>query len=397
MTESLSFLLGNYYGRYVRQLLWGRMKFSIIFEFQCDDVSPEGERETLLSCVDQAVFAEQMGFDRIWAVEHHSLTHYAHMSAPEIFLTWVAAKTTKIRIGHGVVCMPFGYNHPLRVAERVGMLDSLSGGRLDVGAGRGATAMEMSGFGVNKDDTYPQVKESLQILSQCWQTDEFEWDGSIQISPRSVIPRPLQLPHPPLYMACTKDETVRLAAEYGVGALVLGFSGPTQVQALREIYDEAIAIRNPESCISQRPTNFLSALCPTIVLDDAEEAFQIGARGQKFFAESIQHWNLGTPLPETVPPEIDIRDAVSDAKEQVEAFMVEGGHPVPAVAASTSPFNIDHAYGDKNDAIEYVTQLQNAGADEIMCIMQMGGVPHEAAMETIRQYGKYVIPHFSNN
>ena len=76
-----------------------------------------------------------------------------------------------------------------------------------------------SGPGVNKDDTYPQVKESLQILSQCWQTDEFEWDGSIQISPRSVIPRPLQLPHPPLYMACTKDETVRLAAEYGVGTI----------------------------------------------------------------------------------------------------------------------------------------------------------------------------------
>ena len=143
MTESLSFLMGNYYGLEDRQLLWGRMKFSIIFEFQCDDVSPKGERETLLSCVDQAVFAEQMGFDRIWAVEHHSLTHYAHMSAPEIFLTWVAAKTTRIRIGHGVVCMPFGYNHPLRVAERVGMLDSLSGGRLDVGAGRGATTKEM--------------------------------------------------------------------------------------------------------------------------------------------------------------------------------------------------------------------------------------------------------------
>ena len=84
--------MGNYYGLEDRQLLWGRMKFSIIFEFQCDDVSPKGERETLLSCVEQAVFAEQMGFDRIWAVEHHSLTHYAHMSAPEIFLTWVAAK-----------------------------------------------------------------------------------------------------------------------------------------------------------------------------------------------------------------------------------------------------------------------------------------------------------------
>jgi alkanesulfonate monooxygenase SsuD/methylene tetrahydromethanopterin reductase-like flavin-dependent oxidoreductase (luciferase family) len=252
----------------------------------------------------------------------------------------------------------------------------------------------MSGFGVKKDDTYPQVKESLQILSNCWITDEFEWNGSIEISRRSVIPRPLQLPHPPLFMACTKDETVRLAAEYGVGALVLGFSGPSQVKALREIYDQAIDERDLNSCISRKPTNFLSALCPTIVLDDAEEAFQIGARGQKFFAESIQHWNLGTPLPEVVPSEIDIRDAVSDAKQQVEAFMVEGGHTVPAVVASTSPFNINHAYGDKNDAIEYVTQLRDAGADEIMCIMQMGGVPHEVAMETIRQYGEYVIPYF---
>ena len=293
------------------------MQFSIIFEFQCDDVSPDGERETLLSCVDQAIFAEQMGFDRIWAVEHHSLKHYAHMSAPEIFLTWVAAKTSKIRIGHGVVCMPFGYNHPLRVAERVGMLDSLSGGRLDVGAGRGATAIEMSGFGVSKDDTYPQVKESLEILSQCWETEEFEWHGSIEISRRSVIPRPLQLPHPPLFMACTKDETVRLAAEYGVGALVLGFSGPAQVKALRAIYDEAIETRKIDSCISRQPTDFLSALCPTIVLDDAEKAFQIGARGQKFFAESIQHWNLGTPLPETVPPEIDIRDAVMQQRNRL--------------------------------------------------------------------------------
>ena len=371
------------------------MKFSIIFEFQCADVSPGSERETLLSCVDQAVFAEEMGFDRIWAVEHHSLKYYAHMSAPEVFLTWVAAKTSRIRVGHGVICMPFSYNHPLRVAERVGMLDSLSGGRLDVGAGRGATDIEMSGFGVNRDDTYAQVKESLKILSQCWKDEIFEWDGSLKISPRSVIPRPVQLPHPPLFMACTKDETVRLAAQYGVGALVLGFSGPTQVKTLRDIYDEAIQQRDINDCISATPNDYLSALCPTIVLDDAEEAFQIGARGQKFFAESIQHWHIGTPVPEPVPSEIDIRIAISESKERVEAFMVEGGHTVPAIAATTGPFNIDHAYGNKEDAIRYVSELRAAGADEIMCIMQMGGVPHEVAMETIRQYGQYIIPYFS--
>ena len=83
-----------------------------------------------------------------------------------------------------------------------------------------------------------------------------------------------------------------------------------------------------------------------------------------------------------------------DAKDRVEAFMVEGGHPLPSVVASTGPFNINHAYGDKDDAIGYVTELESAGADEIMCIMQMGGVPHAVAMETIRQYGEYVIPQF---
>ena len=368
----------------------------MIFEFQCADASPAGERQTLDECVEQAVFAEAMGFNRVWAVEHHSLTHYAHMSAPEIFLSWVAARTERIRIGHGVVCMPFGYNHPLRVAERIGMLDALSGGRLDVGAGRGATAREMSGFGVAKDDTYPQVREALSIIASCWQQDEFEWHGSIDIERRTVLPRPHQLPHPPLFMACTKDDTVRLAAEYGVGALVLGFGGPTQVAELRAIYDHARAERDPSALLTPTPTDHLAALCPTIVLDDAEQAFQIGARGQKFFAEAIQHWNLGTPLPTPVPAGIDIRDAVADARDHLEAFMVEGGHTIPAIAGSLGPFNIDHAYGSPSDAIAYVEGLAAAGADEIMCLIQMGTVPHDAALATIRHYGETVIPHFSS-
>ena len=104
------------------------MKFSMIFEAQMAHPSPEHERQVLQDCVEQAVYAEEMGFDRIWAVEHHALRWYAHMSAPEIFLTWVAARTSRIRIGHGVVCMPFNYNHPVRAAERAAVLDNLSGG-----------------------------------------------------------------------------------------------------------------------------------------------------------------------------------------------------------------------------------------------------------------------------
>ena len=93
-------------------------------------------------CVEQAVLAERVGFDRVWSVEHHCLKWYAHMSAPETFLAFVAAKTERIRIGHGVVCLPFRMNHPVKVAERVAMLDILSKGRVDFGVGKGGTEQE---------------------------------------------------------------------------------------------------------------------------------------------------------------------------------------------------------------------------------------------------------------
>src|SRR6476646_2715671 len=142
------------------------MEFSMGFEVQLAYPTVEREHQLLHDCVEQAVYAEAMGFDRIWAPEHHSLKWYAHMSAPEIFLTWVAARTTTIRVGHGVVLMPFNYNHPVRVAERAAMLDALSGGRLDLGSGRGATLQEMSAVGVDPDRTYAEVEEALNMIGR---------------------------------------------------------------------------------------------------------------------------------------------------------------------------------------------------------------------------------------
>lgn len=368
------------------------MKFSMIYEAQTADTSPEAERQLFHDCVEQAVFAEEMGFDRIWAVEHHCLKWYAHMSAPEIFLTWVAARTSRIRLGHGVVCLPFGYNHPLRVAERIATLDILSGGRLDVGAGRGATLQEMSAFGVNPEDTYDQLEESLQIISRCWLKDEFEWHGSLDISPHPILPRPQQLPHPPLYLACTKRDTVKLAAELGVGALVLGFAGIDEIRILRKIYEEALEVRDGSRFVSPQPNTHFSALCPTIVLDDREQAYRIGARGQRFFAEAIMHWNLGTPAPQAGSEDDDIFEEVEQSRERLVAKISE--MQIPFTPNTTSTLNIEHAYGNAADAIRYITELRDAGADEIMCIMQMGTVPHEAIMSTIEAYGKTIIPHF---
>jgi alkanesulfonate monooxygenase SsuD/methylene tetrahydromethanopterin reductase-like flavin-dependent oxidoreductase (luciferase family) len=365
------------------------MKFSMIFEAQLANPTPEREHQLLRDCVDQALLAEEAGFDAVWAVEHHALKWYAHMSAPEIFLTWVAARTSRIRIGHGVVCMPFNYNHPMRVAERAAMLDTLSGGRLDLGAGRGGTDQELSLCGVDRDRTREEVEEALRMIGRVWQGEEFEWHGLLDISPHPVIPRPVQEPHPPLYLACTKPETVTLAAEYGVGALILGFSGPDQVAHQRKMYDDAIAARSGDRLVSTVQNTHLSALCPTIVLDDGDDARRIGVRGQRFFQESISHWSRGGP-----PPAEDTEGhdnaAVIEEMESEKAQRISIGE----LNVSTVRYSTNHAYGTAARAIEYVEALQQAGADEIMCLIQMGTVPQEVCLETIRQWGRAVIPHF---
>lgn len=373
------------------------MQFSMIFEAQMANPTAEHEREIILDSVEQAVYAEEMGFDRIWAVEHHSTKWYSHMSAPEIFLTWVAARTSRIRIAHGAVCMPFNFNHPARVAERIGMLDTLSGGRLDVGAARGGTLQESTLCGVDIEQTKAQVEEALRIIAAAWVEDELVWHGDVLDIEGShpILPRPVQTPHPPLFLACSKQPSLVEAAEFGVGALVLGFAGPEEVANLNKIYRDAVKARTGERLVSSVINDHLVALCPTIVAEDGARARQVGARGQRFFAQSIAHWFSGgkSGLPDEAV--VEGRDEIADirqAAEQQVAMLHEA--KIPVSVSATATYNINHAYGTAEDAIGYVQKLIDAGADEIMCLIQMGTIPQADCMETIRIWGEKVIPHF---
>ncbi len=376
------------------------MKFSVIFEAQMDDISRENEQQVIHDCVEQAVYAEKMGFDRIWAVEHHALKYYAHMSASEIFLSFVAARTESIRIGHGVICLPFNFNHPVRVAERTAMLDILSKGRLDVGAGRGATVQEMALYGVDVDRTYQEMEESLRIISNIWTHDPFRWESDlIDIIPPeggefTVVPRPVQKPHPPLFMACTHKATLTMAADWGVGALVLGFGGPSEMEKLHTFYREAIAARSEETLVSPGVSNdFFGALCPTITLDDRDLAIKLGIRAQRFFAQAIAHWYGGGALPDAIIR--DDADEVADIKEAEEYFIARLHEmEIPVDEAVSGGYNPNQAYGNADDAIAHVELLKAVGVDEVMCLIQMGTIPQELAMETMRQWGEKVIPHF---
>lgn len=372
------------------------MKFSIIYEAQMVDTSRESEQRTFHEIIEQSLFAEKMGFDCIWAVEHTALTQYAHMSAPETVLAFIAGATSRIHVGHGVVCLPPAMNHPVKVAERINTLDILSKGRLHFGMGKGGTQQEAGTFGYDLGELQPMIDESMYLIPKIMVQDEIEHDGTyIKIPRRPIHPKPYQDPHPPLYMACTREATLTMAGARGIGALVLGFSGPDEIAKKNAIYREAFATRKPEDQVGFRPTEHLAALCAATVLDDREKARKIGLRGQRFFAESIAYWYQGGPKPtvdENFTPEQQLA-ILEQEKQATVAYLSE--ERIPIGDEHTSNYTVaQDAYGNPEDCIRYVQRLFDSGADEILFLFQMGGIPHEAIMETIRNIGEKVIPHF---
>ena len=373
------------------------MKFSIIYEAQTEDATRSGDHAVFRDVLEQALLAEDMGFDVIWAVEHTALTHYAHMSAPETFLAYLAGATSRIEIGHGVICLPVHMNHPVKVAARCATLDILSNGRLHVGFGKGATQQEAGAFGYDLESLRPMVDEAMHLVPRFWTEDLVEHHGAfIDVPARPIHPKPLQDPHPSLYMACTGTESLTDAGSRGIGALVLGFGGPEQVAVKNQVYREAFAGRDSADQVGQRPTEHLAALCPALVLDDGAEARRIGLRGQRYFLESIAHWSTGgrTPLPDPDAWAEDVTMVAGDGTRVIEAAIGSEVVSVDFADPKMSLMNPNHAYGTAEDCIGYVERLIEAGADEILFLCQMGTVPQEAALATIRNIGERVIPHF---
>ncbi len=373
------------------------MRFSLIYEAQTANPTREGDHQIFREIREQALLAEELDFDVIWAVEHTALSMYAHMSAPETFLAYVAGATKRIRVGHGVICLPVQMNHPVKVAERCATLDILSDGRLEVGFGKGGTQQESGTFGYDTEWLRPMIAESMRLIPRYWVEDMVEHHGEyIDVPARPVHPKPLQDPHPRLYMACTHQESLSDAAGRGIGALVLGFGGPEQVAEKNRIYREAFAKRDPAEQVGYVPNEHFAALCPAVVLEDGPRARQLGIRGQRFFMESIGHWASGgkTPLPTPDQWPDDVTTQTGDGTQIISTSIGSERVTVDFSDPSLALLNPNHAYGTVQDAIGYVGRLIEAGADEILFLNQMGTVPQDAMMETIRNIGEHVIPYF---
>src|SRR6478752_9455922 len=173
------------------------MDFALFYEIPVPQPwSPDSDHVAYTNTIEQAVHGEQAGFSSFWTVEHHFLDEYSHCSAPDALYGAIAARTSTMRIGHGVRLLPFPYNHPVRAAEAAATVDILSRGRLEFGTGRSGTRTEMEGFGIQPNETRAMWEEALDVVIGCWTEEEFSWDGEyFKLPPRGVVPKPMQQPH----------------------------------------------------------------------------------------------------------------------------------------------------------------------------------------------------------
>ena len=281
------------------------MKISLFYELTTDDPDEPGAVEQRFEeALEQCAYADKLGFHAVWVVEHHFLPGYSHLSSPEMFLAAVSQRTENLRLGHGIMHLPYKINNPIqsnpiRAAERLATLDILSKGRVEFGGGRATSAEELGGFDVDPADTQKQWEEALQIIPRMWTEDPFEYESDlIHIPPRRITPKPVQKPHPPIWVASTQPYSITFAGEHGLGVLGFGLSDH-ETKGYVDMYRDALTRAKPavEGVINDKFAVLRVALCaPT-----DQEAVELQEYSYRLFGEQVAGlfaaWLDGTPPP----------------------------------------------------------------------------------------------------
>jgi natural product biosynthesis luciferase-like monooxygenase protein len=187
------------------------------------------EREIIKEQMELMMAAESMGFDSTWPAEHH-FSEYGFCGSPQLTLAAIAERTSRIRLGTGVVVLPF--HHPLRVAEDFAFLDQLSDGRVSLGLGRGYQPSEYKGFGVDQTASREIFNEGVEIIRQAWTQERVNFKGiHYNIEDLEVRPHPFQKPTPPMYSAVLSPESFRMAGRSGMNLMMSAAFGATAEQA----------------------------------------------------------------------------------------------------------------------------------------------------------------------
>jgi alkanesulfonate monooxygenase SsuD/methylene tetrahydromethanopterin reductase-like flavin-dependent oxidoreductase (luciferase family) len=357
------------------------MKFGIFYELSVPRPwDREAERNVYERALEQVRLADELGFDQVWAVEHHFLEEYSHCSAPEIFLTACAAQTKNIRVGHGiVVCVP-QFNHPIRIAERAAVLDIISGGRLEMGTGRSATWTELGGFMANPDDTKKTWDEIVRALPKMWTQERFSHRGNAFSMPsRAILPKPYQKPHPPMWVAVTSPGTEIDAAERGLGSLGLTFGGFAEQEKKIAEYRRRIKVCEPVGEFINEQVNTVNFL---FCHEDDETGVKTGRRLQGSFGYTAgQLLSTREAYPTRSYPSLGLLPAL-----RPEADGPDSGPRVPEGLCVGNPERI----------IKTIKGWESCNVDRVNFLLNaMETVPQQEVLHSMRLFAKEVMPKFA--
>ncbi|MEE8164132.1 MAG: LLM class flavin-dependent oxidoreductase, partial [Myxococcota bacterium] len=186
------------------------------------------ESRVYADALEQAMLADELGYGCWWSVEHHCTGDFSYCSTPDMFLTMVSQHTERIHLGTSGTLAPFDIHHPLQVAERAAFLDVVSGGRLELGLAR-SVQREWETFGIDADEAREQVAEAIRLVPRFWTEKPFAYQGKyLSIPPRDVVPKPIQKPHPPLWLTAAHIEGFEAAGRFGVGVLATLLLAPPE-------------------------------------------------------------------------------------------------------------------------------------------------------------------------
>jgi alkanesulfonate monooxygenase SsuD/methylene tetrahydromethanopterin reductase-like flavin-dependent oxidoreductase (luciferase family) len=362
------------------------VKFGLFYEMYSPLDQPAEEAKIIKHCVDQVVLADRYAFDYVWLTEHHFLGGFSHMSAPEVVFGAAAYATNHIRFGFGLALTPPQYNHPVRIAERAAMLDCLSDGRVDIGSGRSTTPTELYGFGLDPEQSRAQWLEGLEAVAHLLAEENVELDGEfVKMPPRTVYPRPVQQPHPPLWVGGVGPGNAERAAQRGLGMLF--FANQTKPESLRasiQAYRDNIGSAQPfvAGGVNNQTAGFVNGLCSY----DRVEIRQLAARKT---IEHTFHGNIamtqGWPDGQLPPSYAHVAEvgtmyeAIKADRQAMEDLWLREGFVMA---------------GTPEDCAPVLDSFHEVGVDELIIHMQMGNVPHERIMESIELIGTELMPKY---
>ncbi len=362
------------------------MQFGIFYEHQLPKPWNEGDEQRLFQeALDQVELADRIGIDYAWEVEHHFLEEYSHSSAPEVFLAACSQRTERIRLGQGIRQVIPRYNHPARTAEVIATLDLVSNGRVDFGTGESSAILELGGFGIEVSKKRAMYLEATEQICNLMAMDPYPgYEGEYFSMPcRNLVPKPVQKPHPPLWVACSNRETIKMAARLGMGALTFAFNDPAEA---KHWVDDYYSIIESDECVPiGHAVNANIAMVTSFSLHhDLQTALDRGREGFQFFQYALANLYV---FGEHTPGRTDIWAQYQRDKDT---------HPMFAASRERSvagPMPVG-GIGTPDTLREHLRGFEESGVDQVIFIQQAGLNRHEHICESLELFGAEVLPEF---